>query len=382
MPSVRLPRLALPLTCALLMVLAGCSTPRSGTTDHAAVPAHETVRREEPQQPAAPVEPAGPREPRARSSASERAVVPRRPLHDPAARPAVERLAAQLLVSPDDVVVVSVTPAEWPDACLGIPAEGEICASVVTPGYAIVLQVGADSYHFRSDLNGEKLRLAGAPRAETGDPLVTWRDVQSFTMMIIGTERVATGRRGCPLIAAPLAVPERASELQSFLAHYGPFEAKTPAGDIALRGVGSARPTDLEQRLVAEWARLVSIEARAGGERPEAALALTWERTVAASGACDRVDVFRTGSAVATSCRGGVVLPVATVALTSAELAELYGWVDRLEAFTAEPETGPQGSTLLDFRGFGVDEITPTDRAAILAWIDAIALRLRRAAVE
>lgn len=36
--------------------------------------------------------------------------------------------------------IVSVTPMEWPDACMGLAKPGEVCAQVVTPGYAVVVE--------------------------------------------------------------------------------------------------------------------------------------------------------------------------------------------------------------------------------------------------
>lgn len=307
---------------------------------------------------------------------------PTRPAVDPVAAPVVERLATQLLLEPGAIDVVSIEPAQWPDACLGLPAEGEICATVLTPGYTVVLRVGLDAYEFRTDVAGERIRVAGAPQGRSGDPLVTWSDSRSFSMMIIGTQRVATGRRGRPLIAAPLAVPARATELQEFLARFAPFQVQTPAGEIALRGVGAARASETEQRMIAEWARLVSFEARAGGVQPEADVALIWTHHDPAARVCDTIRITRTGVAVATSCRGDEDTPIASIALRAEELAALYGWLDRFEAFeTLDESDGPAGTTLA-FRGTGVDEAGETDHAAISGWIDAIARRLREAALK
>lgn len=306
---------------------------------------------------------------------------PTRPAVDPVAAPVIDRLATQLLLEPGAIEVVSIESAQWPDACLGLPAEGEICATVLTPGYTVVLRVGLDTYEFRTDVTGEQIRVAGAPQGRSGDPLVTWSDSRSFSMMIIGTQRVATGRRGRPLIAAPLAVPARATELQDFLARYAPFQVQTPAGEIALRGVGASRASETEQRMIAEWARQVSLEARAGGAQPEADVALTWTHHDPAAGVCDTIRITRTGVAVATSCRGDDSTPIATIALRADELSALYTWLDRFEAFeTIDESQGPAGTTLV-FRGTGVDEAGESDHTAISAWIDTIARRLREAAL-
>lgn len=376
-PARTLPAL-FPFACVLVAVLTSCTAPRasapvarpvepdaSRTTAAVPAPAPATATRAL-RTGAAPVPPAP----------------PTRPALDPVAAAVVERLATQLMVPPEGVVVDSMTAAEWPDGCLGLPAEGEICTMVVTPGYAITARVGIDSYEFRTDLTGERIRLAVAPAARTGDPLVTWQDSQSFTTMIVGTQRVAIGRRGRPLIASPLAVPARATELQGFLAHFGPFQAQTPAGEIALRGVGVARATAVEQRMIAEWARLVSLEARAGAEQPEAVVAVRWIQR--RGDTCDLVEITRTGVALARTCREGGEVPIATLALGAVDMEALYGWLDRFEAFEwSTPAANPadSGTTDLIFRGTGFEEAVPADHQALVAWVESVILRLRREAL-
>ena len=63
-------------------------------------------------------------------------------------------LARRLSTSPDDIIVQAVLDKAWPDACLGIHQEGLFCASVLTPGYQIVLQVDTAAYEYRTDLHG------------------------------------------------------------------------------------------------------------------------------------------------------------------------------------------------------------------------------------
>ncbi len=379
-PARTLP-VPLSVACVLVLVLTSCTSPRTpapATSPVAAGPREQAAPRPR-SAPAVATRPPARVESPARVDTLTRA-----PL-DPAAAAVVERLATQLLLAPEGVVVTSVTTAEWPDGCLGLPAEGENCSMALTPGYAITARVGSDTYDFRTDLTGNRVRLASAPPARTGDPLVTWQDSRSFTMMIVGTQRVAIGRRGRPMIASPLAVPTRATELQGFLAHFSPFQARTEAGDIALRGVGGARASATEQRMIAEWARLVSLEARAGAQEPEAALALRWIQQ--RGDLCDVVEVSRTGAASARSCREGSAVPIAAVVLDATELEALYGWLDRLEAFElsteAEAATGADsGTSQLSFRGTGFDEPAPADHEAVLAWVEAVAQRLRDKALS
>lgn len=365
--------------CVVLVALTSCTAPRGEHPPSVHHPPAGVAEETAAALPAATTAPSAPARPVAPPPAPAHAA----PV-DPVAQLVVARLASQLLVPADAVEVVAIQSREWPDGCLGLPAEGEICAMAITPGYAVTLSVGADSYEFRTDLLGERIRVASAPPARTGDPLVTWSDAQSFNMMIVGTQRVAIGRRGRPLIASPLAIPARATELQEFLAEFAPFQARTSAGEIALRGVGTRRASTTDQRMIAEWARLVSLEARAGGEQPEAEVALRWTQRGGAAGVCDVIAVSRTGVATATSCRGATPLVIATLVLDPEELDALYGWLDRFEAFTYEapPPAPGAGDIRLDFRGSGVDEATADDDAAVLAWVERLAVRLRAVALR
>jgi hypothetical protein len=66
--------------------------------------------------------------------------------------------ADELGISEDMVLVQSVTEMEWPNACLGLAEEDEMCAEVITPGYQIVVEVGGDSYTYRTDMTGGVVR--------------------------------------------------------------------------------------------------------------------------------------------------------------------------------------------------------------------------------
>ena len=63
-------------------------------------------------------------------------------------------LSERLGVDMDAVSVEGITETEWPDASLGCPAEGEMYAQVVTPGYEIVLSVDGETYSFHTDNSG------------------------------------------------------------------------------------------------------------------------------------------------------------------------------------------------------------------------------------
>lgn len=67
-------------------------------------------------------------------------------------------LARQLLIDTNTIAVVGATEAEWPDSCLGLAREGEICAQVITPGFDILLKAQGNEYRYRANTDGSVLR--------------------------------------------------------------------------------------------------------------------------------------------------------------------------------------------------------------------------------
>jgi hypothetical protein len=79
----------------------------------------------------------------------------------PAVQAVREDLAGRFQHQPDDVQVLSVTIADWPDACLGLGEPDEACAQVETPGYTVVVQLAESTYTYRTDKTGAVVRFAG-----------------------------------------------------------------------------------------------------------------------------------------------------------------------------------------------------------------------------
>ncbi|MEX1019907.1 MAG: hypothetical protein WDZ49_09630 [Litorilinea sp.] len=84
----------------------------------------------------------------------------------------------QLQVEADAISIAAVEAIEWPDACLGVPNPAELCAQMITPGYRVVLEVTLGDtvaeYVYHTDATGNSIRLASAPQAQVGDPVILW----------------------------------------------------------------------------------------------------------------------------------------------------------------------------------------------------------------
>ncbi len=78
---------------------------------------------------------------------------------DAAIAAAVAELARLAGVDASAIVVIDAEERQWPDACLGLAREGEICAQVITPGFLVTLEVGGKRYEARTDVAGYSVRL-------------------------------------------------------------------------------------------------------------------------------------------------------------------------------------------------------------------------------
>jgi hypothetical protein len=182
------------------------------------------------------------------------------------------------------------------------------------------------------------------------------------------------------MLAVALPVPSRAEELQGFLARYAPFQANTKSGDIGLRGIGEVRATVIEQRIIAEWARLVSAEVEAGFTDEAPDRAIVWRRTGGIAGYCDSVVIGRTGTATAYSCRTGEDHRVAQIRLEPAELEQVFHWLDGYDSFTWSSDDGGAVADAmiqrLEMAGEGIEILPASEREHMLVLINSLVRRL------
>jgi hypothetical protein len=77
----------------------------------------------------------------------------------PDAVAAVRTLAASDLGTSEGLVIIlSAYERQWPDACLGLPEEDELCAQVITPGYEVTVQAEGRQYIYHTNSNGSVIR--------------------------------------------------------------------------------------------------------------------------------------------------------------------------------------------------------------------------------
>ena len=90
---------------------------------------------------------------------------------------ATQAIAQSLGVDVGDVVLVATERQEFPDAALGCAQPGEVAATIVTPGYKVILSVGAAQYELHTNLDGTIVRcLPVLPEATVAGPLAPTPD--------------------------------------------------------------------------------------------------------------------------------------------------------------------------------------------------------------
>lgn len=270
----------------------------------------------------------------------------------------------------DAVWIASFEQVEWPDACLGISIPDVMCAEVITPGYRVVLTTEGREYVFHTDLTGGNVLLAEAPEPQVTDVVIEWQGVDGACQMArIGLTSLAFGPCNGVMMEAQFGSEERVADIAYFAAEYATFSAETPAGRVTFTGQGERLPTPAEQRMIAEWARLVTVEASGGRSGAAYGLAFSWHREGGIAGFCDDLAVYVTGEALASSCKGSQPQDLGRVRLTADQLDQLYRWVDSLAAFEwahTDKAVADSMTLRLVFSGTGQEEASDEARQAIL----------------
>ncbi len=72
----------------------------------------------------------------------------------------LEFVGEQQNLPPDQLQITATEAADWPDACLGIAAPDELCAQVLTPGWAVSVTDGQQTWNYRTNLEATQIKLA------------------------------------------------------------------------------------------------------------------------------------------------------------------------------------------------------------------------------
>ena len=71
----------------------------------------------------------------------------------------VQNQVSQTLgVSLESIKITQVEQKDWPNACLGLPQQNEVCAEVITPGWLLTFNINGQEYKYRVDKTGTVIR--------------------------------------------------------------------------------------------------------------------------------------------------------------------------------------------------------------------------------
>jgi hypothetical protein len=71
----------------------------------------------------------------------------------------LQAVGKQQKLAPDQLQITQVEEADWPDACLGLAGPDEFCAQMITPGWAITVTHGPQTWQYRTDLDITQVKL-------------------------------------------------------------------------------------------------------------------------------------------------------------------------------------------------------------------------------
>ncbi len=297
----------------------------------------------------------------------------------PAVQSAVRDLTNMLHLNADQIQVNSVEQVQWPNGCLGVQPPGMMCNQLVTPGYRIILEAVGNQYEYHSNQTGDHVVLVATPTNNAGVPLLTWQsNATPCQTTQISVDGLAFGPCSGQLSSVSFVNPNRSNELMYFIQTYQSFTlVQTPAGSVTFSGQGQQAVTPDVQRSMAEWSQLVLDESEGGHVGQNAGLVMTWTRGGGIAGVCNELNVYASGMAYATSCRGSQSGNLGMAYLNPDQLKQLYSWQESYRRFeidrTPPPGTADGFSTTLVFMGTGTKTATTlVDQALLLEFANSL----------
>jgi len=64
------------------------------------------------------------------------------------------KAAKQFNVDEGLVIVMTAFAKDWPDSCIGVYFKDTACATVITPGYAVTVQISGKLYTYHTNSDG------------------------------------------------------------------------------------------------------------------------------------------------------------------------------------------------------------------------------------
>lgn len=284
-----------------------------------------------------------------------------------AVRLALVDLASRLVNGASRIEITSYTAMEWPDACLGVVADGQMCAQVITPGYEATFLANGRVFIYHTDESGENVVLYQDGYGQSGmHNVLIVLDTTSpeCTSVMISDEEVSSGACNSEIISHPLASTDHSVQVNWYADTYAPFELTIDGARLRFSGRGGQIASPAEQRAILEWARLTTAQAEAGQASPDAGLAAVIEKTGGFAGICRRVTLNLNGWYSVADC-SAEQLRYISVRMTAMELQQLLDLYDRLgvsaTTYSVPPNADDAYEYAINFYGNGSEPAAQAD---------------------
>jgi hypothetical protein len=244
-------------------------------------------------------------------------------------------LAERLGVTINDVTALSQVPVEWPDGCLGLPAEDELCAMMIVPGYEITLQVEDQLYVYRTNEDGSQVREA----TNQVPPLEAMRDIlaQRTGLSLSGIEPVSEEQVEWNNACLGISLPD------------------VMCAEVITPGYRLVYNVDGEEMVIHTNLDLSAFVVASAPVPAAEDAVIVWEER---DGGCSTVVVDKVIGYGA--CEGELMLAL----LSSSDRAQALAlFVETFESFEVDTEAGS-----VTFRGQGEQEASEVEQRAIAEW--------------
>ncbi len=243
----------------------------------------------------------------------------------PAARAAMQALAAALGLSIDDITLVSTEAVDWPDGCLGIVHMGVMCTQGIVPGFRVVLSANDQQYEYHTNADGSTVTPADKVPAEPPAGLVD--RVRQMLADALGLDLDAV------TLASVTGVEWPNTCLGLSLPGLACADVIVPGYLVALEANG----------------RTYAYHTNGDGSTVQpGTLWLVWERNGGIAGFCDSLALFGSGEAQALNCHHGT--DTLTTTLTAEERAQLEAWVAEYGTVAIEQTITPMPADGMDVK--------------------------------
>ena len=177
------------------------------------------------------------------------------------------QLASNLGLDVDEVGVVSSEEVEFPDSCLGVAMQDEMCAQVVSPGNIIVLKANGLDFEYHISADGSRVQPATIALTWTReggfagfcDQLIVFLSGEVYGSSCRSTQPDGTIQ---PFVGLLSAVEQK--QFFAWVQEFGqvsidvsdpPMAADGMAVTLEFYGNGKGKPSETEQQTLMEFAQ-------------------------------------------------------------------------------------------------------------------------------